>query len=52
MAGTSVYVAVESGVALIAARAPIALETIDATVKPSKVSADAPVGSPSDHMAF
>ena len=52
VADTSVYVAVESGVALTAAGAPTALETIDATVKRSKVSADAPVESPSDQRAF
>ena len=37
---------------LIAARAPTALETIDATVKRSKVSADAPAESPSDHRVL
>ena len=52
MADTSVYVAVESGVAVTAARAPTALEKVDATVKRRQVSADATVESPSDQRAF
>ena len=41
-----------AGVALIAARAPNALETIDAIVRRRNVSVEAPVESPSEHSAF